>query len=90
MNWFRKILFVINAVLVLISLIITPFREELLLEERITDEDSLLVLKVICFFVVFSSIFYFLNKKSKNIVLDLLMIILGLYALIKVLILFTI
>ena len=83
-NFLRIILLSISMFLFLISLLISPYKDELDLAVKQINENGLLVLRLIFIFIMIITLFYFYLKDSKRMIFySVSMLILGLYAFIK-------
>lgn len=80
---FESSLLLISITILLLSFIVSPFRDELDLIEKQVSENGLLVQRLIFTLIILLSLAYYLIKGFKFKVLQFLNLIIGLYAIVK-------
>jgi hypothetical protein len=83
-NTVIKILIIgVNFFLLFLSLLISPYREELDLDEKQINANGVLILRIIYTLMIALAVFYFVRLRSFKGILSTVALLAGLFALVK-------
>ena len=76
---------VINLALLFLSLLISPYRDELDLDENQISDNGVLILRTIYILIIVFSLLYFARFRTFKSILGIILLLVGLFSIVKLL-----